>query len=84
MKLVYEKSSPGRRSSVIPRTEGLPAADLVGAAERAAVDLARDLHPDLPAGVPGDLLLLPQGLLPVVLAVAARVRGGRATRQVQR
>ncbi|MFL5942891.1 MAG: aminomethyl-transferring glycine dehydrogenase subunit GcvPB [Gaiellaceae bacterium] len=28
MKLVYEKSSPGRRSSVIPRPEGLPAADV--------------------------------------------------------
>ena len=27
-------------------------------------------HPDLPAGLPDDLLLLPQGLLPGVLAVA--------------
>ena len=29
-------------------------------------------HPDLPAGLPDDLLLLPQGLLPGVLAVARR------------
>jgi glycine dehydrogenase subunit 2 len=28
MKLVYEKSSPGRRASVIPRPEGLPAAEI--------------------------------------------------------
>ena len=35
-------------------------------------------HPDLPARLPADLLLLPQGLLPVVLAVAAGLRGRRA------
>jgi glycine dehydrogenase subunit 2 len=28
MKLIYEKSSPGRRASVIPRPEGLPAPEL--------------------------------------------------------
>src|SRR3954451_9474377 len=47
--------------------EGLPDADLVGPAQRPDVDLAGDLHPDIPAGLPGYLLLLPQGLLPVVL-----------------
>ena len=35
-------------------------------------------HPDLPAGLPDDLLLLPQGLLPGVLAEPARVRRRRA------
>ena len=35
-------------------------------------------HPDLPAWVPADLLLLPQGLLPVVVAVPAGLRGRRA------
>ena len=35
----------------------------------------------VPAAVPADLLLLPQGLLPGVLAVAAGLRGGRAARQ---
>ena len=33
--------------------------------------------PAVPAAVPADLLLLPQGVLPVVLAVAAGVRGAR-------
>ena len=42
------------------------------------------LDPDLPARLPADLLLLPQGLLPRVLAVAAGLRGGRAARQVHR
>ena len=37
-------------------------------------------HPDLPARLPDDLLLLPQGLLPVVLALAARLRGRGAAR----
>src|SRR3954447_112325 len=41
-------------------------------------------HPDLPVGLPDDLLLLPQGVLPVVLAQPAGVRGGRAARQVLR
>ena len=41
-------------------------------------------HPDLPARLPADLLLLPQGLLPRVLAVAAGLRGRRAARQVLR
>ena len=35
-------------------------------------------HPDLPARVPADLLLLPPGLLPGLLAVTAGVRGRRA------
>ena len=34
--------------------------------------------------VPADLLLLPQGLLPLVLAVAAGLRGGRAARRPTR
>src|SRR6185503_17972746 len=33
-------------------------------------------HPDFPGGVPGHLLLLPQGLLPVVLRDAAGMRRG--------
>ena len=43
-------------------------------------------HPDaaVPAAVPADLLLLPQGLLPRLLAVAAGLRGGRAARDVHR
>src|SRR5216117_3289058 len=36
--------------------------------------LARASHPHLPARVPGYVLLLPQGLLPRVLAVAAGLR----------
>ncbi len=35
MKLVYEKSRPGRRASVIPRPEGLPAADVPDELRRA-------------------------------------------------
>src|SRR3954469_26054466 len=56
--------------------QGLPAAGRLGAAGRTAVDLAGALHPDLPAGVPDHLLLLPEGLLPVFLAIAARLRSG--------
>ena len=41
-------------------------------------------HPDLPAGLPDDLLLLPQGLLPGVLALAAGLRRRRAAREVHR
>ena len=41
-------------------------------------------HPDLPAGLPDDLLLLPQGLLPGVLALAARVRGRGAAQGLLR
>ena len=41
-------------------------------------------HPDLPARVPDDLLLLPQGLLPRVLAEPARLRRGRAARRLLR
>src|SRR3954447_18911200 len=62
--------------------EGVPDPDLVGAAQRPDVDLAGDLHPDIPAGIPGDLLLLPQGLLPVVLALPARLCRRGAPRQV--
>ena len=43
-----------------------------------SLDLPGALHPGLPAGLPADLLLLPQGLLPVVLAVPAGLRGRRA------
>ena len=38
-------------------------------------------HPDLPARLPDDLLLLPQGLLPGVLALAAGLRRRRAARR---
>src|SRR3954469_2146905 len=62
--------------------EGLPAAGRLGTAGGPAVDLAGALHPDLPASVPDDPLLLPQGLLPVVLAVAAGLRRRRAARQI--
>ena len=41
-------------------------------AVRVVAALAGAAHPDLPARLPDDLLLLPQGLLPVVLAVARR------------
>ena len=52
---------------------------------RALVDhLAGHHHPDLPARVPPDLLLLPPGLLPGLLAVAAGVRGGRARTRLHR
>ncbi len=44
----------------------------------------RDHHPDLPARLPADLLLLPQGLLPRLLGVPARLRGGRAAPHVHR
>ncbi len=39
--------------------------------------LPRPPHPHLPAGVPAHLLLLPQGLLPLVLALASRLRHRR-------
>src|SRR4051812_5797516 len=38
----------------------------------------------VPAAVPAHLLLLPQGLLPQLLAVAAGLRGGRAARPLHR
>ncbi|UUZ58011.1 hypothetical protein [Nocardioides sp. B-3] len=55
---------------------------------RAAVQglpaVGRADHPDLPAGLPDDLLLLPQGLLPGLLALAARLRGRRAAQGLLR
>ena len=49
------------------------------AARRRLVDaLPRAADPHRAARLPADLLLLPQGLLPVVLALAARVRRRRA------
>jgi len=39
-------------------------------------------HPDRAARLPDDLLLLPQGLLPGLLDVAAGLRRGRAAREV--
>ena len=47
-------------------------------------DLAGAADPDLPARLPPDLLLLPQGLLPVVLVGAAGVRGLRRPRLLHR
>ena len=41
-------------------------------------------RPAVPARLPADLLLLPQGLLPGVLALAAGLRGRRAAREVHR
>ena len=41
-------------------------------------------HPDLPARLPADLLLLPQGLLPVLLAEPAGLRRRRAAQAVHR
>src|SRR6478609_8035893 len=46
--------------------------------------LAGAADPDLPARLPADLLLLPQGLLPVILALAPGLCGRRAARQVHR
>ena len=44
----------------------------------------RRADPAVPAAVPADLLLLPQGLLPGVLALAAGLRGRRAAHEVHR
>ena len=44
----------------------------------------RGADPAVPAAVPADLLLLPQGVLPVVLAVAAGLRGAGRPQEVQR
>src|SRR6478609_1178258 len=49
-----------------------------------AVRPARPAGPAVPARVPADLLLLPQGLLPIVLALAAGLRRRRAAREVHR
>ena len=46
--------------------------------------LARPADPHLPPRVPDDLLLLPQGLLPVVLAGPAGLCGLRRPRLLQR
>ena len=46
--------------------------------------LAGAADPDLPARLPPHLLLLPQGLLPVLLAVAPGLRRGRRPRQLHR
>ncbi|CAG7603428.1 Putative succinate dehydrogenase (membrane anchor subunit) (Succinic dehydrogenase) [Actinacidiphila bryophytorum] len=46
--------------------------------------VARAAGAGLPAGLPADLLLLPQGLLPRLLGVAAGLRGRRAAREVHR
>src|SRR6478609_6427368 len=61
---------------VRPRGQRLRSADLLVAAVPRAAD------PDLPAGLPAHLLLLPQGLLPVVLAVPPGLRGRRAAQAV--
>ena len=49
-----------------------------------AAGALRHPHAAVPAAVPADLLLLPQGLLPVVLAVTAGLRGRRAARALHR
>ena len=63
------------------RARGLPLAAVL-AAHRAglAADLVqpRDLHPVDPARVPRHLLLLPQGVLPLLLRGSARLRRRRA------
>src|SRR3954452_17185265 len=64
--------------------DGLRGGHVPEAVHRPGLDLPGALHPDLPARFPADLLLLPQGLLPVVLALAARVRGRGAARAVHR
>src|SRR5439155_4692965 len=47
--------------------------------------VARPADPSVPTGLPADLLLLPQGLLPLVLVGAARMRGhGRPGRVPRR
>ena len=61
------------------RGQPLPAAVL-----GSGLDQPRAVHPRGPAGLPAHLLLLPQGLLPLVLAVAAGVRRRRAAPDVQR
>src|SRR5262249_15169138 len=64
--------------------QGLPTAGGPGAAQPPPPALARAPPTHPPPRAPGHLLLLPQGLLPVVLAVAAGLRGCRAAREVLR
>ena len=63
------------------RGRRLPLAAVL-AADRARLaadlDQPRPVHPVDPARLPGDLLLLPQGLLPLLLRRPARLRGRRA------
>ena len=56
------------------------AAVLAADRARVAADLAQPgpVHPVDPARLPGHLLLLPQGLLPLLLRRSARLRGGGA------
>src|SRR3954453_14919815 len=63
---------------------GMRGQHLPEAVHGALLDLPGDLHPRLPAGFPADLLLLPQGVLPVVLAVATGMRGRGAPSPVHR
>ena len=51
---------------------------------RTLVASVRGVVAAVPAGVPADLLLLPQGLLPVGVAVPAGMRGRRTAREVHR
>ena len=63
------------------RGRRLPVAAVLAADHaRLAADLVQPRHPHPvdPARLPGDLLLLPQGLLPVLLRRSARLRGRRA------
>src|SRR3954453_7718555 len=64
--------------------DGMRGQHLPEAVHGALLDLPGDLHPRLPAGFPADLLLLPQGVLPVVLAVATGMRGRGAPSPVHR
>ncbi|CAA9357769.1 MAG: putative succinate dehydrogenase [membrane anchor subunit] (succinic dehydrogenase), partial [uncultured Frankineae bacterium] len=56
----------------------LPGRHVPRAVLRTVVPQPGAVHPHRAAGLPPDLLLLPQGLLPVVLALPAGVRGRRA------
>ena len=62
-----------RLRPVVPLRRPLP---MAGSSRLPAID------PAVPAAVPADLLLLPQGLLPGVLAVAAGLRGRRAAQEL--
>src|SRR3954469_14121382 len=53
------------------------------AAERLVHPRGR-VHAAVPAAVPADLLLLPEGVLPRLLAVAAGLRGARRAPEIHR
>ena len=72
--------SPCLSTGLRPGGQPLLAAD----PPRRVVASLRGVVAAVPAAVPADLLLLPRGLLPVGVAVADRLRGGRTPREIHR